>query len=325
MAFKIPYTFIPGTKAKANEVNSNFTSVADFLTEVNTNLITTTNDLNTTKTNLSDTQKLFQERRTKYCVNNSHGTLITTSGTTIYFNSSFEMTTHKGITVTINALAPISCGTLSDGTYNIFVGTNSELEYFSNTIYRQNTEPSTKNINDLWMNLSTEPLFVGKWDGTAWVEYVKVPVGSFTITSGAISATKIFPFNQNGYNLNSMTWGSVTRNNAVDTLPLVIVESYNNGSSWYKVWSDGWIEQGGQIVKGSNLAASSAWYTTITYLKTMKDTKYSITGSHSMSNATCGLFGFNSLTTSGCNAALSNSNTAVAFTLPILYWKVSGY
>ncbi len=325
MVFKIPYTFIPGTKAKANEVNSNFTCVADFLTEVNTNLITATNDLNTTKEKLTDTQKLLQERRTKFCVNNAHGSLITTSGATIYFNAPFEMTTHKGITVKIESLASINCASLSDGTYNIFVGADSTLEYFPNTIYRQNVEPSTKNANDLWMNLSTEPLFVGKWDGTTWVEYTKVPVASFTMTNGAITATKIFPFNQNGYNLNSATWGTVTRNNSVDTLPLVIVDSYTNGTSWYRVWSDGWIEQGGQVAKGSNLNASSSWFLSITYLKTMKDTKYSIIGSHTTSNTGCGLFAFASLTTTGCNAILSNSNTVAAFGLPILYWKVSGY
>lgn len=38
-----------------------------------------------------------------------------------------------------------------------------------------------------------------------------------------------------------------------------VVESYRNGTEWYRVWSDGWIEQGG--------VAESAASTTVTFLK----------------------------------------------------------
>jgi hypothetical protein len=41
-----------------------------------------------------------------------------------------------------------------------------------------------------------------------------------------------------------------------------ITETYQNGDSWYRVWSDGWCEQGGFINKD---AASS--YTIVTFLK----------------------------------------------------------
>ncbi len=47
-----------------------------------------------------------------------------------------------------------------------------------------------------------------------------------------------------------------------------ITETYVNGASWYRVWSDGWCEQGGRIVNGS------AANTTINFLKTMKNTNY---------------------------------------------------
>lgn len=44
-----------------------------------------------------------------------------------------------------------------------------------------------------------------------------------------------------------------------------IVETYKNGDSWYRVWSDGWVEQGG--LKGANT-------TTIYFLKPFKDYSY---------------------------------------------------
>ncbi len=42
-----------------------------------------------------------------------------------------------------------------------------------------------------------------------------------------------------------------------------VVESYRNGTEWYRVWSDGWLEQGGQVTKvtGGN----------ITFLKAFKN------------------------------------------------------
>ncbi len=205
MAFKIPYTFIPGTKAKANEINSNFSSVAEYLTDINTNLITTTEDLNSTKTNLAQTKKLFEENRTKYCVNSCTDSLMTTAELMIYFNSEIEITNHKGITAKVQSLPAINCQGLANGTYNVFIGIDSTNEYFKNTIYKQKNEPVTKKPNDIWLNTSKEPLFAGKWDGTTWVEYNKVPAGSFTIENSTISTVSVFPYNQNGYNVNVLT------------------------------------------------------------------------------------------------------------------------
>lgn len=48
----------------------------------------------------------------------------------------------------------------------------------------------------------------------------------------------------------------------------VVVEAYRNGTEWYRVYSDGWVEQGGQI-QTANKAAS-----TLTFLKPMVDTNY---------------------------------------------------
>ena len=48
MTFSIPYSFVPGTKAKANEVNANFIAVLDEIEQMNTDLDT----LNQSKINL---------------------------------------------------------------------------------------------------------------------------------------------------------------------------------------------------------------------------------------------------------------------------------
>lgn len=49
-----------------------------------------------------------------------------------------------------------------------------------------------------------------------------------------------------------------------------VVETFKSGFSWYRVYDDGWVEQGGQIVGSLN---------TITFLKNFKDTNYNFQAS----------------------------------------------
>lgn len=49
---------------------------------------------------------------------------------------------------------------------------------------------------------------------------------------------------------------------------ITVVETYQNGTSWYRVYSDGWCEQGG--------ANNSTTAVTVTFLKPYKDTNYCI-------------------------------------------------
>lgn len=48
----------------------------------------------------------------------------------------------------------------------------------------------------------------------------------------------------------------------------VILASYTSGTSWYRKWSDGWIEQGGTFTSLYNQA--------VTLIVPMKDTNYTI-------------------------------------------------
>ena len=57
--------------------------------------------------------------------------------------------------------------------------------------------------------------------------------------------------------------------NVAENRPATVVSSYINGSSWYRLWSDGWIEQG-YTFNGSTAS--------LTFLKPFKDTNYSIAG-----------------------------------------------
>ena len=96
-----------------------------------------------------------------------------------------------------------------------------------------------------------------------------------------------------------------------DTLSEVqcIVETYQNGNSWYKIYSDGWCEQGGLIAGGSTSGS-------VNFLGSFINTNYSLTAGVYHTAATT--FEFSSPTRTGFSYVKS---VAVAN----VYWRASGY
>ena len=56
-----------------------------------------------------------------------------------------------------------------------------------------------------------------------------------------------------------------------------VVDSYHNGSEWYRIYSDGWCEQGGRFYNNANTV------NTISFLKPFKNTDYSLLINHGVS------------------------------------------
>lgn len=69
-----------------------------------------------------------------------------------------------------------------------------------------------------------------------------------------------------------------TTSTARNDLVAVVTQNYLNGTSWYRVWSDGFIEQGGTVT------ASSSSTQSITFLKPFTDTNYSLVNAVSKSS-----------------------------------------
>ena len=69
------------------------------------------------------------------------------------------------------------------------------------------------------------------------------------------------------------TTAATTTSTASKDAPAYIIENYINGASWYRLWSDGWCEQGGHYDKGS-LAIDTA--TTIQLLKAYPNINYTL-------------------------------------------------
>lgn len=93
-----------------------------------------------------------------------------------------------------------------------------------------------------------------------------------------------------------------------------LVQSYVNGRSWYRVYSDGWCEQGGQITVTETV-------TNITLLKSYKDNNYNTVGCQCNTGASAG---FHTINVGQYNAIqIQIRQNSVAS--PLVNWIAMGY
>ncbi|MEE3349914.1 MAG: hypothetical protein VZR09_07730 [Candidatus Gastranaerophilaceae bacterium] len=95
-----------------------------------------------------------------------------------------------------------------------------------------------------------------------------------------------------------------------------VIESYKNGSSWYRVWSDGWCEQGGGVYIAGATGGGD-----ITLLKAYSNIDYSVmlTNSNYLVNSTPGVTP-DSKTTTGFSV-----DYPTAEAVSDVYWETKGY
>lgn len=63
-----------------------------------------------------------------------------------------------------------------------------------------------------------------------------------------------------------------------------ITERWSSGTSWYRRWSDGWIEQGGMVAYTSNISSGKNADMTLTFNTPFNDTKYTLVATSNRSN-----------------------------------------
>ena len=132
--------------------------------------------------------------------------------------------------------------------------------------------------------------------------------GTVTATSGVISNLDIkLPFRAVDYN-------------DFQNTPH-IVSTYVNGTSWYRVWSDGWIEQGGYYTHNN-----TATVITVTLLKSFSNTNYNLqklnkSGSSAASSiAEYGYVAYETKNTGSFTCKMTASNRYAGFD-----WYACGY
>lgn len=221
--------FIPGTKAKAQEVNANFSALKDAIStkasitgDSTQNFSVKDATLESHATNKGQLDDLSEElvskinkMTTKFCVKSGH----TTNGEGDLFSydvlritpkiggtyGNLVISDYTGLHTTISSASEFSMTGKPDGTYNIFIKPDGALYTLANTIFRQRKRP-TMTDGDVWFNTGQEPFSCIKYDGTNDNEFLDVPLGRVTISGGAITSLTTLPFNQNGYDVNIYTF-----------------------------------------------------------------------------------------------------------------------
>lgn len=219
-------TFIPGTKAKASEVNFNFSVLKEAINskaDVNGSelqpffVADAEEDLQAM--NKGQVEEIQEEMTAKiqkiassFCVKsgnitNGNEDLFDYSGLTITLKvggiyPNLVCLDYEGNQYTFDSFDDLSMVGKADGVYNIFVGTEGNLYVKNNTIYIQNTVPQVLE-DDIWLNTSVEPIVCKKYVNEEYVDFHDVPLGKVSIEDGAITEILTFAYNQNGYSLNS--------------------------------------------------------------------------------------------------------------------------
>ena len=110
------------------------------------------------------------------------------------------------------------------------------------------------------------------WNDSGFVLNI---VGKFVVSSGKITSFESYTvdsvLNSNLSNLSAA--GQAKFDAKIDRAGNhTIVETYKNGNYWYRIWSDGWIEQGGYADNGGQSYGEQPY--TINWLKPFSDDKY---------------------------------------------------
>lgn len=202
----------------------------------------------------------------------------------------------------------VNSGTTNQGTYTVlanttyyvkvrFTGTQYILSYSLNgTSYIDDVIITNSNTYD-----GSLYLYIGKDynnNGHPWLNAIDKNYGSILVN-------------------NQLLWqASAPTNNVYPTsqTPAVVVDGYINGTSGYRVWSDGYCEQWGYVLSVNKT-------TTITLLKKMIDTNYSITctGTEATGGGDNGSMNAYNPTTTEFNIYNTSDNVSNC------YWKATGY
>jgi len=149
---------------------------------------------------------------------------------------------------TTKEIANLPTGAYNTGTFNFDFTAEKEikalkLEHTANVssvtayMWRIAIKPKRVPKNSLWLKTDKEPIASYKLVNNEWTPYSGIPLGRTYIEDNKIISLLTFPFNQNGFNINSESWPF--------DVAIYVKESWRSGDSWYRIWSDGWVEQGG--------------------------------------------------------------------------------
>lgn len=190
----IPYSFIPGTKAKAQEVNANFIALADQITEnknyTDMKISETVSSIDTQKADL----KLGNTTLVSNCILDAPNGIVTNSGNTITVKSG------------LNVLIPN--GRNDDGTYKC-INKKIDEDVLLTTVNNSNVNcvyvaenscgvaesyqysfSTPRYSGGIWYNLRENKSYKFDTDTKTWEEFPCIVIATYENESGTITNVK---------------------------------------------------------------------------------------------------------------------------------------
>ena len=199
--------FQSGTLASVTPVNENFETLRIAVNTVEQSTISNRTYINNKISEVNSNLTSLKTVGEVFCINkgnliNDLATILKITENTLSFYTPFYGTNTNGDMVEVTNLSDISISGYTDGTYNVYVDLNGEIEILKGTLYRQASTP-TPNVDDVWLNTSNAPLSAKRYTSNGWETFLKIPIGYFTINNGSVTSTVTYGYNQNGYRINS--------------------------------------------------------------------------------------------------------------------------
>jgi hypothetical protein len=251
MSIAKPFTFVANTHAKSSEVNANFDTV---YSQVNTNI-------SAIAQNATDIDNL---ENNKADINGSSSQRFAVADAITDSDAINKRSLRNAIGNSIDYISGFTITKDSGSPENTIIVSEGSCYDSTKTVVLNKANSSTKTNNNQAANATYYVYVIGNSTGSS----IDIAISTESITpslpSGYALYRKIGYYTTDSDN-NISTINYYGHNSTAPQGIATVVETYVNGSSWYRVWSDKFAEQGG-------LASSL----TINLLLPYKDTTYTI-------------------------------------------------
>ena len=152
--------------------------------------------------------------------------------------------------------------------FELMFGCNINDSYLSQNYQESDVVPTNiGGINQIYLNTTENQMYFYNSSASLWEEKTFINLGKGKLENGVV--TSFTPY---------QPVELIKRTDPQIQAPY-ITETYSNGASWYRVYSDGWCEQGGinECIKDVQ--------TTISLLKNYQDSNYTVLSTYNAPNS----------------------------------------
>lgn len=242
MSITKPFTFVAGTKARANEVNQNF----DVLySQVNSNI-------SAINTNATDIDNLENNKANIIGDYNQRFAVANPTANTDAVNKQYLMSAIGNSIDYVNGLTIAKDTGSPDDT--IIVSAGSCYDKTHSVVLKLSGATSKKNTNQ-GASTTYYVYIIGNATGSTINILISSSSSNPTLPSGYTLYRQIGNYTTNSSSkINFVSYYGNKQQGSNN--PSTIVETFVSGTTWYRISGDGWCEQGGRASYNSTIGSS---------------------------------------------------------------------